>query len=52
MLGLFSDPEDGGDMFLQIVGWLSTDYITYITEDVELFEYFKLYIKDSDNDSQ
>jgi hypothetical protein len=25
LLGLF-DPEDGGDMFLRIVGWLSADY--------------------------
>jgi hypothetical protein len=25
LLGLF-DPEAGGDMFLQNVGWLSTDY--------------------------
>jgi hypothetical protein len=24
--GLFFDPEDGGDMFLRNVGWLSTDY--------------------------
>jgi hypothetical protein len=22
----FFDPEDGGDMFLRKVGWLSTDY--------------------------
>jgi hypothetical protein len=26
LLGLFSDPEDGGDMFLRNVSWLSTDY--------------------------
>jgi hypothetical protein len=26
LLGLFSDPEDGGDMFLQCVGRLPTDY--------------------------
>jgi hypothetical protein len=27
LLGLFFDPEDGGDIFLRNVGWLSTDYI-------------------------
>jgi hypothetical protein len=26
LLGLFLDPEDGGDMFLRNVGWLSSDY--------------------------
>jgi hypothetical protein len=26
MLGLFFDPEYGGDFFLRNVGWLSTDY--------------------------
>jgi hypothetical protein len=26
LAGLFSDPENGGDMFLRNVGWLSTDY--------------------------
>jgi hypothetical protein len=28
LLGLFFDPEDGSDMFLRNVGWLSTDYKT------------------------
>jgi hypothetical protein len=27
-LGLFLDLEDGGDMFLRIIGWIWTDYIT------------------------
>jgi hypothetical protein len=26
LLGLFFDPEDGGDMFLRNINWLSTDY--------------------------
>jgi hypothetical protein len=27
LLGLLFDPEDGGDMFLQNTGWLSTNYM-------------------------
>jgi hypothetical protein len=27
LLGLFFDPEDGGDIFLRNVGYLSTDYM-------------------------
>jgi hypothetical protein len=26
LLGLLFDPEDGDDMFLRNIGWLSTDY--------------------------
>jgi hypothetical protein len=26
LLGSFIDPEDGGDMFLRNIGWLSTNY--------------------------
>jgi hypothetical protein len=25
LLGLFFNPEDGGDVFLQNIGWLSAD---------------------------
>jgi hypothetical protein len=31
LLDLFFDPEDGGDMFLRNVGWLSTDYMALYT---------------------
>jgi hypothetical protein len=27
LLGLFFDPEDGGEMFFGNFGWLSTDYM-------------------------
>jgi hypothetical protein len=27
LLGLFFDPEDGGDIFLPNFGWLSMDYM-------------------------
>jgi hypothetical protein len=42
LLSLFFNPEDGGDMFLQIVGWLSRDYMAlyhrrqYSSENMEL----------------
>jgi hypothetical protein len=26
LLAVFFDPENGGDMFLRNIGWLSTDY--------------------------
>jgi hypothetical protein len=28
LLGLFFNPEDGGEMFLRNAGWLSADYMT------------------------
>jgi hypothetical protein len=27
LIGLFFDPEDGDDMFLRNIDWLSTDYM-------------------------
>jgi hypothetical protein len=33
LLGLFFDPEDGGDMFLRNKDWLSTTKRRYIPED-------------------
>jgi hypothetical protein len=29
LLGLFFDLEDGGNIFLRNLSWLSTDYMTY-----------------------
>jgi hypothetical protein len=35
LVGLFFEPEGGGDVFLRNIGWLSTNYYTwrYIPED-------------------
>jgi hypothetical protein len=35
LLGLFFDPEDGGNMFLQNVGWLSMDYTGIASQKAE-----------------
>jgi hypothetical protein len=37
LLGLFFDPDDGGDMLLRNVGWLSTDYTALYPRKTELF---------------
>jgi hypothetical protein len=33
LLGLFIEPEDGSDMFLRIMGQLSTDFKEHIQKD-------------------
>jgi hypothetical protein len=37
LLGLFFDPEDGGDMFLRNVGSLSTDHTALYPQKIVLF---------------
>jgi hypothetical protein len=37
--GLFFDPEDAGEIFLRNVGWLSTDYMAFISEDRTLYNH-------------
>jgi hypothetical protein len=37
LLGLFFDPEDGGDMFLRNVGRLAMDYTTLCPGDRNIF---------------
>jgi hypothetical protein len=39
LLGVFFYREDGGDIFLQNVGCLSTDYPAPISERIELLRY-------------
>lgn len=40
---LFSDPENGGDMFFRIIGWFSTKYIQlYIRRQKPSFESYVL----------
>jgi hypothetical protein len=43
-LGLFFDPEDGGDMFLRNFDWLSTATRRYIPEDQTLHSEIDWYI--------
>jgi hypothetical protein len=43
LLSLFFDPEDGGNMILQNVGWLAGRH--YIPEDRTLYKYrFQAYL--------
>jgi hypothetical protein len=38
LINLFFDPEDGGDIFLHNISWLSMDYmVLYISQKTELF---------------
>jgi hypothetical protein len=37
LLGLLFNAEDGGDMFLRNIGWLSTNYNGIISQKTELF---------------
>jgi hypothetical protein len=36
LLGLFFNPEDGDEIFLRNVGWLSTDYTKLMPEEITL----------------
>jgi hypothetical protein len=46
---VFFDPEDGGVMFLRIIGWLSTDYTASDTSlHNHCWENLKSYEKDVD----
>jgi hypothetical protein len=45
LLGLFLNPEDGGDMSLRDVGWLSTNYTTLYPEDRTLHNHFRENLK-------
>jgi hypothetical protein len=36
LLGIFFDPEDGGEMFHRNVSWLSTDYMAFNVESFTL----------------
>jgi hypothetical protein len=42
--GLLFDPENGRDIFLRNIGWLSTDYALYISEDIILYNIYKTVI--------
>jgi hypothetical protein len=44
LLGLYFDPEEGGDMFLRNVYWLSTEYTGLYPQKTELFKTWNVFL--------
>jgi hypothetical protein len=36
---VFFIPDDGGDVLLRNISWLSTDYTAFISQKIELFKH-------------